>query len=127
MSRWSAQLDERPGHQGPGLLGLPGTTVGGMAAPPSATIQPVVAGWTLAIPEPERPRRRHCSELWIGIGVSSRGFSVLLLGARCGRRAGAGRRQERRRVGRAARPEERQRRRALKTWRKYEPQAGWLR
>lgn len=32
-SRWSAQLDERPGRQGPCLLGLPGSMADGMGVP----------------------------------------------------------------------------------------------
>ncbi len=57
---WTNDLDTR----GQGCSALPGTTADGMTAPTSATIKPVPAGWTVAIPVPGRsPCRRHRSDL----------------------------------------------------------------
>ena len=57
-SRWSAQLDERPGRPVPCLLGLPGSTAGGMGVPTATTHRPApVYGpppiLVLVVPPPE--------------------------------------------------------------------------
>lgn len=56
VTRWSALPDVRPGRPGPGLLGLPGSVVDGMATT-STTNPPEPFGNSIL--ESSGPRRRH--------------------------------------------------------------------
>ncbi|MDQ0716507.1 hypothetical protein QFZ55_005959 [Streptomyces luteogriseus] len=99
-SRWSAPLYERPGRQGPRLLGfawVDGRRDG--SSPRTPLLRPALASGAPAISEPERPRRRHALSVARAPRFSTHDPACFTCGRASAQPAGAGRRQERRRSG----------------------------
>ena len=84
-SRWSAPLYERPGRQGPRLLGsawVDGRRDG--SSPRTPLLRPALADGAPSISEPERPRRRHALSVAALPRSSTHGTGPIHMWARVG-------------------------------------------